>query len=155
MILPKCPSINGCYLYEARKEVFVFPIYGKNAGFRRDKMAQAEARVSTQNSEGTMAGRGGNLKPWKPGQSGNPGGRPKRDLAAEIARAIFEQDSEAITRAFAAELKKGNAKVFAALADRAYGKPRQQIEFTGEDGGPAQSNIVIHFVRTGDGEKVQ
>ena len=97
-----------------------------------------------------MTGRNGNLKPWKPGQSGNPGGRPKRDLAAEISRAIFEQDSEAITRAFAAELKKGNARVFSALADRAYGKPRQQIEFAGEDGGPVQTSIVVQFVSTGD-----
>jgi hypothetical protein len=95
-----------------------------------------------------------NLKPWKPGQSGNPGGRPKRDLAAEIARAIFEQDAEAITRAFAAELKKGNAKLFTALADRAYGKPRQQIEFAGEDGGPVQTRVVVQFVSTGDEEKV-
>lgn len=102
-----------------------------------------------------MTARRENLKPWKPGQSGNPGGRPKRDLAAEIARAIFEQDSEAITRAFAAELKKGNAKMFTALADRAYGKPRQQIEFAGEDGSPVQTSVVVHFVRTGDEEKVQ
>jgi CO/xanthine dehydrogenase Mo-binding subunit len=97
-----------------------------------------------------MAGRSGNLKPWKPGQSGNPGGRPKRDLAAEIARAIFEENSEAITSALAAELKKGNAKVFAALADRAYGKPRQQIEWMGEDGGPVETRVVVQFVRTGE-----
>ena len=102
-----------------------------------------------------MAGRKENLKPWKPGQSGNPGGRPKRDVAAEISRAIFEQDSDAITRAFAAELKNGNAKVFSALADRAYGKPRQQIEFAGEDGGPVQTSVVVHFVNTGNEEKVQ
>ncbi len=102
-----------------------------------------------------MTGRNGNLRPWKPGQSGNPGGRPKRDLAAEITRTIFEQDSEAITRALAAELKKGNAKVFSALADRAYGKPRQQVEFAGEDGGPVQTSVVVHFVSTGNEEKVQ
>jgi hypothetical protein len=101
-----------------------------------------------------VTGRNANLRPWKPGQSGNPGGRPKHDLAAEIARAIFEQDSEAINRAFAAELKKGNAKVFTALADRAYGKPRQQIEQVGEDGGPIQSSVVVQFVRTRDAEKV-
>ncbi|PSH04627.1 MAG: hypothetical protein CXZ00_07400 [Acidobacteria bacterium] len=110
---------------------------------------------TTQNSEGTVTGRKENLKSWKPGQSGNPGGRPKRDLAAEIAKAIFEQDSEAITRAFAAELKKGNAKVFTALADRAYGKPRQQIEQVGEDGGPIQQSIVVHFVRSGEAEEGQ
>ena len=102
-----------------------------------------------------MGGRKENLKPWKPGQSGNPGGRPKRDLAAEIARAIFEKDAEAITRAFAAQLKKGNAKVFTALADRAYGRPRQQIEQAGEDGGPIQQSIVVRFVGPGEAEEVQ
>jgi hypothetical protein len=102
-----------------------------------------------------VAGRKENLKSWKPGQSGNPGGRPKHDLAAEIARAIFEQEPEVITRALAAELKKGNAKVFAALADRAYGKPRQQIEQMGENGGPIQSSVMVCFVTTGDTEKVQ
>ena len=40
-----------------------------------------------------------NLKPWKPGQSGNPGGRPKQDDAAIIARAVFENNPEAIYKA--------------------------------------------------------
>lgn len=96
-----------------------------------------------------MAGRIENLKPWKPGQSGNPGGRPKRDMASEIARAIFEQNAGAIERAFAAALKKGDAKVFRALADRAYGKPRQQIEQTGEGGGPLQNCVTVRFVKPG------
>jgi len=97
-----------------------------------------------------VTGRIQNLKPWKPGQSGNPGGRPKRDLAAEIARMIFERDTEAIERAFAAALRKGDARVFKALADRAYGKPRQQIEHVDEDGDPLQSSIVVRFVKPDD-----
>ena len=35
---------------------------------------------------------------FKPGQNGNPGGRPERDIAAEIARAIFEKNPELIER---------------------------------------------------------
>ena len=44
-----------------------------------------------------------NLKPYKPGETGNPGGCGKeRHRGYEIAlRAIFENDSEAIYRAFA------------------------------------------------------
>ena len=99
-----------------------------------------------------MAGRVENLKPWKSGQSGNPGGRPRRDLAAEIARAIFERDAEAIERAFAAALKKGDARVFKVLADRAYGKPRQQVGQIGEVGGPVQRCITVKFVNPGDPE---
>ena len=35
-------------------------------------------------------GRVQNLKPWPKGVSGNPGGRPKRDLASEIAQGAEE-----------------------------------------------------------------
>lgn len=47
--------------------------------------------------------------PWKPGQSGNPNGRPKRDMAAEIAKAIFENNAEMIYAAYTKMLRKGNA----------------------------------------------
>jgi len=97
-----------------------------------------------------VAGRVQNLTPWKPEQSGNPGGRPKRDMAAEIARAIFERDAGAIERAFTAALRKGDTNVFRALADRAYGKPRQQIEHTGEAVGPLQSSVIVRFVKPGE-----
>lgn len=62
---------------------------------------------------------------WKPGQSGNPGGRPKNDLAAEIARAVFEQNAEAVFRAFSKALLRGNAYCFKELSDRAYGRLKE------------------------------
>ena len=37
---------------------------------------------------------------WKPGVSPNPGGRPKRDLAAEIAEAIFVENRPALYAAY-------------------------------------------------------
>lgn len=69
---------------------------------------------------------------WKPGESGNPGGRPKKDIAADIAQQLFEGNAELIARAMLKQLKKGNPKVFAVLADRAWGKPHQQIDVTGQ-----------------------
>ena len=54
-----------------------------------------------------------NLKPWKPGQSGNPGGRPKKDIASEIAQRVFEENADAIYRAMLKALLKGDPKVFA------------------------------------------
>jgi hypothetical protein len=65
---------------------------------------------------------------WKPGQSGNPSGRPRHDLAAEIAKAIFENNPELIYKAYAKAVAKGNAYAYQVLADRAYGKLKERHE---------------------------
>jgi hypothetical protein len=65
------------------------------------------------------------LKPWPKGVSGNPGGRPKVDVAAEIARALFEQDRQAIFEAFRKVLRKGSPYAFQVLSDRAFGKLKE------------------------------
>jgi hypothetical protein len=75
-----------------------------------------------------VSGRVENLKPWPKGVSGNPAGRPRHDLSAEIARAVFEQNTELIYRAMLRALKKGNAKTFAVLAERGYGKLTTRVE---------------------------
>jgi hypothetical protein len=62
---------------------------------------------------------------WQPGVSGNPGGRPKHDLASEIARALFEQDAQAIFEAFRKVLRKGSPYAFQVLSDRAFGKLKE------------------------------
>jgi len=64
---------------------------------------------------------------WKrqPGHCPNPGGRPKHDLAAEIARAAFENNREALYKAFTKAALRGNAYAFKELADRAYGKLKE------------------------------
>jgi len=73
----------------------------------------------------------GKATQFKPGQSGNPGGRPKVDVAAEIARAVFEGNREAAIKALARALLKGNAYVFKELAERGYGKVSQEIVVSG------------------------
>ena len=91
--------------------------------------------IPTQNSGETVEtkkrGRVENLKPWKPGQNGNPGGRPTKDIAAEIAQRVFEENADAIYRAMLKALLKGDPEVFAVLADRAYGKLTQKVETPG------------------------
>ena len=75
-----------------------------------------------------MTGRVENLKPWPKGVSGNPAGRPKNDISVEIARAVFENNPEAIYHGMLRRLKKGDARVFKVLADRAYGKVKEQVD---------------------------
>jgi hypothetical protein len=65
------------------------------------------------------------LKPYPKGVSGNPGGVPKYDVAAELAKAIIENNEELIYKAFVKALSKGNAYCFQVLADRGYGKLRE------------------------------
>jgi hypothetical protein len=78
-----------------------------------------------------------NLKPpFQPGQSGNPGGRPKRDVAAEIAAAIFENNEEAIGKAYLKLLKRGSLGAFSLLSDRAFGKVAQPLVGGGEGANP-------------------
>jgi len=54
---------------------------------------------------------------FKKGVSGNPGGRPIRDVAAEIARAVFENNKEALYKAFSKAVMRGNAYAIKELAD--------------------------------------
>ena len=79
-----------------------------------------------------------NLKPWKPGQSGNPGGRPRRDaitgaLREQLASQTNSPDggSETIADAIAAALIKhalrGDVRAIREIADRTEGRPRQQF----------------------------
>jgi hypothetical protein len=96
----------------------------------------------TQNSGGTVEtkkhGRTENLKPWKPGESGNPGGRPKRTPLTDACREVLAQtipsDSQARTYAqaiaemLAAKALEGDIRAAQELADRAEGRPRQSVE---------------------------
>jgi hypothetical protein len=80
-----------------------------------------------------------NLKPWKPGQSGNPGGRPKKRLIDEaLEELLASNDSEAARDVAAALLKrarKGDIKAIQLIAERTQGKPMRAIEISGPDGG--------------------
>lgn len=91
-------------------------------------LPENDAHGSLESSEGKYA----HLAPFqfKPGQSGNPGGRQKNDTAADIARAIFRNNPEAVYKALGKALLKGNAYAFTQLADRAFGKLKESVEVT-------------------------
>lgn len=112
------------------------------------------------------------LKPFKPGQSGNPGGRPKgkRDfntlvdlaieaLALDYVRQTNEQgrkkkgyidisledvDIEAdIFKQFMNKARNGDIKAIDSFLDRRHGKAKQPIEVSGIDGDPIKHAIQV------------
>jgi hypothetical protein len=116
-----------------------FTIERQESRKKDEKEAQApgsDGRLSSQFSppvtrvgkgSKTKASDGDRLKPWQwqKGVSGNPGGVPKVDVAAELARAIIEGNQELIYKAFVKALSKGNAYCLQVLADRGYGKLKE------------------------------
>lgn len=107
----------------------------KAAASARNRGRKPRTRKNAQNSVASEARQRqlAAIAPFKfkPGQSGNPGGRPKRDFAAEIAQAVFEKNPEIVYTAMLKSLRKGSAGAFAVLAERGYGKSPQPIELDG------------------------
>ena len=68
---------------------------------------------------------------WKPGQSGNPSGKPRRDI--DIAALARSHAPEALA-ALVAALQSPKERVSAAtvILDRAFGRPKQTIDTTGD-----------------------
>lgn len=88
--------------------------------------------AAAQNSE-KKRGRAGNLKPFKPGQSGNPGGRPKKRPITELYERILgdPKNIAAIEKAVLKTLSKGNMAMVLLLreiTERIEGKVTQPIE---------------------------
>ena len=109
--------------------------------------------MPTQNSGKNSDKRGKieNLKPWKKGQSGNPGGRPKRDRSADMASAIFEENYAEIYHAMLKALLKGDPRVFAVLADRAFGKVNHSSVLSGN--ASEDRKIIVEYVHVADLEE--
>ncbi len=86
-----------------------------------------------------MAEHTANLKPWKPGQSGNPGGRPRKRLIDEALQDLLASNDGEAARDVAAALvkraRKGDLRAIQLIAERTQGKPMRAIEISGSDGG--------------------
>jgi hypothetical protein len=64
---------------------------------------------------------------WQPGQSGNPGGRPKESpIAKELAKAHTEKAVRVLAELLDAEDLRARAAAAQALLDRGWGKPSQE-----------------------------
>ena len=76
---------------------------------------------------------------FKPGESGNPNGRPKKLPALDVLMAEVmgeEKDgktaAQAILSALRAKAAKGDVRAAELLLDRAYGKSKQSVEHSGQ-----------------------
>ncbi|MEG9529622.1 MAG: DUF5681 domain-containing protein [Hyphomicrobiales bacterium] len=90
------------------------------------------------------------MSQFQPGQSGNPGGRPKASAKVrDLAREYTEQALQVLVQ-IAIEGESEAARVAAANAilDRGYGKPSQPIDGDGE-GGPIPTGMTVTFIRPG------
>ena len=94
---------------------------------------------------GRAPGGRGNLRPpWRPGESGNPKGRPSnRKLFEEaLGRAVVEH-AEAIVEALVRRAIEGDGRMMTALLDRLV--PRVTRHEVDADGAP--SRMVIEFAK--------
>ena len=104
-----------------------------------------------------MAGGKGKIEPrWKKGESGNPGGRPKKlpELSKLMADILGDEKNglttaERILKAIEAKALRGDIKAAEMLLDRGYGKPKQTQETNITSSGP----LVI--IRTIEGKSEQ
>ncbi|MBN4095636.1 DUF5681 domain-containing protein [Methylobacterium sp. OT2] len=88
---------------------------------------------------------------FQPGQSGNPGGRPKASARVrDAAREHTERAIEVLVSIMTSEDAATAARVAAASAilDRGYGKPTQPIDGDGE-GGAIPTGMTVTFIRPG------
>lgn len=84
--------------------------------------------------------------PWEKGQSGNPKGRPKKDVfIQELAQAHTEEAIK--TLALVMRNGEGRERVAASIAllDRGWGKPAQQQIISGDQDNPL--NVVSKIER--------
>ena len=79
---------------------------------------------------------------FQPGQSGNPGGRPKGTSAlAEAARAKTEEALNVLIAAMADEDVRARITAAQAILDRGYGKPAQSVDLGSDPDRPVISEV--------------
>lgn len=107
----------------------------------------------------------GNLKSWKPGQSGNPKGKPKgaknrstvikkwADAKLELVNPVTKEKQKGtvedeVVLALISKARKGDVPAIREFLDSLYGKAAQPL--TGEGGeGPVQHRVLFEAIESG------
>lgn len=88
-------------------------------------------------------------RPFQPGQSGNPGGRPKAESqVTELARQRGPKAFERLCELMRSENPTVALRACEAVLDRAYGKPRQAVEVS--SGTPVEIVVTRRIVSPGE-----
>lgn len=118
----------------------------------RQRVKQAKNSVKTRWA--STKSRADYIKPWmwKPGQSGNPKGRPKTNPITAVYRDILEAQipddpdgrtfAQAIAQAMLQDALLGDVKATREITDRVEGKPKQTVELTNPTDKPLQLEIT-------------
>lgn len=89
--------------------------------------------------------------PWSKGESGNPKGRKMEKVARDLSRKHGPRAIEIIAELMEnADRDAVRADCAQYIADRAYGKAKQQVEVAGEEGGPIKTltQVIISVLDT-------
>jgi uncharacterized protein DUF5681 len=94
-----------------------------------------------------------NLRKWQKGESGNPGGRPRKPITEALLSLLAEVNTrdhqkrtfaELIATAQVRKALKGNTMAAKEIADRTEGKAGQRLEMTFDT--PTDFDIRVRFV---------
>lgn len=98
-------------------------------------------------------------KPFKAGESGNPGGRPKRTAEELDLIAACKDRTPAALAVIESIMMKGENErnrlaAAQAIIERGYGKAVQPVEASGRNGGPIETVTTVTLVALdGDSER--
>lgn len=98
------------------------------------KKPDTEAKVEQKQGTQTKRGRVENLRPWKKGQSGNPGGQPKGLVdVRRYSRGFSIEAIDKLVHWMRSDDSRASISAAVAILNRGWGMPQQNISATISD----------------------